>query len=82
MENSFNLTACIKNNGLLVIDGNAYTSDYEPLVSGASNKFAFYSAPILFHGNPSMDENDWYEVDMENVDLATIDKLISFCTYK
>ena len=82
MENSLNLQDCIKNNGLLIIDGNAYTSDYEILESGASNKFAFYSGPILSDGNPSQDENDWYQVDMENVDLSTINKFISFFTYK
>lgn len=82
MENSFNLQNCIKNNGLLIIDGNAYTSDYEILESGASNKFAFYSAPILSNGEASRDENDWYQVDMENVDLATINQFISFFTYK
>jgi hypothetical protein len=82
MENSLNLQNCIKNNGLLIIDGNAYTSDYALLESGASNKFTFYSGPVLSNGEPSFDENDWYEVDMENVDLATISKFISFFTYK
>ena len=78
MENSFNLQNCIKNNGLLIIDGNAYTSDYEILESGASNKFAFYSAPILSNGEASRDENDWYQVDMESIDLKTKEKLFAF----
>ena len=77
MENSLNLQDCIANNGLLIIDGNAYTSSANGFLP-----FAFYSAPILSNGEASRDENDWYQVDMENVDLETINKFISFFTYK
>ena len=73
MENSFNLQNCIKNNGLLIIDGNAYTSSANGFLP-----FAFYSAPILSNGEASRDENDWYQVDMESIDLKTKEKLFAF----
>ena len=73
MENSLNLQDCIANNGLLIIDGNAYTSSANGFLP-----FAFYSAPILSNGEASRDENDWYQVDMESIDLKTKEKLFAF----
>jgi hypothetical protein len=73
MENSLNLQDCIVNNGLLIIDGNAYTSDANGFLP-----FAFYSGPVLSNGKPSFDENDWYEIDFQSMDSKTKEKLLAF----
>ena len=71
-ENALNLQDCVNNNGLLIIDGNAYTAD-----TNGGPPFAFYSGPVLSSGEPSFDENDWGEIDFHSMDLKTKEKLMA-----